>query len=310
MSSYSHISTAAMGKLEVPQMVEAGTPSVDGIPMSHSLHEFCTELRKKFPKVKFHANADYNKINRTTLMVSDVLVYTDDCDYVLGRIGYGKDYAMSGADEPVFMVESRKIQNEKYAEYRDQYFRVFTKDISKALKNAQRYLLPYSSAELLTTTYGTFKTALETRRYTANRAFDQAIGRVSPSVILGAEIDALFSKGVEFTTSEFQLHVQEIVDKYRRRQQVFSKDNRTYFITLRVLGDNQVAEIATCKDPKGSNPKLHDFYEEPNKTVRVDSLPEDITAKIATLMLVDVGEHIEGVGLRASTRSFWIERGV
>jgi hypothetical protein len=314
MSRFSHISVAAMGKLEIPKGLDeatsalAGTPMLDGIPMKPQLHAFCTELRKKFPKVKFHFNSDYNKISNTQLVVADVLVYVDDCDYVLGRIGHGYYGMNTNNDVPEFMVESRKIKNDKYAEYRDQYHRVFTKDMDKALKNAQRYLLPYSPNELLLATFGAFKDKLETKKMVADRAFEQAIGSLTGYQVLAAELENLVNQGVKFSTSPFQLHVEEAVAKYQHRQYMRNKQTRSYFITIRMIGDTQVVDVATCHDYKGKSPLYQDFFEESFKVMNVDDLPEDIKAKIATLMLVDVNQHIDGVGIRASERSFWVER--
>jgi hypothetical protein len=314
MSRFSHISVAAMGKLEIPKGLDdatnalAGTPMLDGIPMKSQLHAFCTELRKKFPKIKFHFNSDYNKISNIQLVVADVLVYVDDCDYVLGRIGHGYYGVNINNDVPEFMVESRKIKNDKYAEYRDQYHRVFTKDMDKALKNAQRYLLPYSPNELLLATFGAFKDKLDTRKIVADRAFEQAIGSLTGYQVLAAELENLVNQGVKFSTSPFQLHAEEAVAKYQHRQYMRNKQTRSYFITIRMIGDTQVADVATCHDYKGKSPLHQDFFEESFKVMNVDDLPEDIKAKIATLMLVDVNQHIDGVGIRASERSFWVER--
>ena len=114
MARYSHISKAAMGKLEVPKMIDdatnslAGTPILDGIPMKEQLFTFCTNLRAKFPKVKFHANGDYNKVNNRLCVVTDVLVYVDDCDFVLGRIGHGYYGVNTNNDVPEFMSKSFK----------------------------------------------------------------------------------------------------------------------------------------------------------------------------------------------------------
>jgi len=310
MARYSHISVAAMGKLEVPSTVDAGTAILDGIPMKTQLYDLCTKLRAKFPKVKFHCNASYNNVNRQDLLVTDVLVYVDDCDYVLGRIGHGY-YGMnsnSNNDVPEFMVESRKIMNEKYGEYRDQYHRVFTRDIDKALKNALRYLLPYSPAELVVAAFPTFKEALDSKRYVANRDFEREIDPIRGYHALASELENLVNKGVEFSTVHFQLHAKEIVTKFQRMKELTQKQTRSYFITIRTVGNMQMADVATCKDPKGKNPMHDDFFEDTFKVMNVDDLPDDIKAKVAALMLVDTHQYIEGVGQRATERSFWVER--
>lgn len=312
---YSHISKAAMGKLEVPRTVVddatnalAGTPTIDGIPMKAQLFNFCTNLRAKFPKVKFHANSDYNKIERNSLTVSDVLVYVDDCDFVLGRIGYGYYGVNTNNDVPEFMVESRKINNEKYGEYRDQYYRAFTRDIDKALKNAQRYLLPYSPTEVLEATFPQFKDTLESKRYAANREFERELDTLKVYDVLATELENLVNKGTEFSTSMFQLHVKDAVSKFQRARELKQKQTRSYFITIRMFGNTQVADVAACKDPRGKSPSHDDFFEDKFQVLNVDDLPEDIKAKVAALMLVDTHQYIEGVGQRATERSFWVER--
>jgi hypothetical protein len=126
--------------------------------------------------------------------------------------------------------------------------------------------------------------------------------------VLAAELENLVNKGTEFGTTHFQLHAKDIVTKFQRMRELTQKQTRSYFITIRMVGNMQMADVATCKDPKGKNPRHDDFFEDTFKVMNVDDLPDDIKAKVAALMLVDTHQYIEGVGQRATERSFWVER--
>jgi hypothetical protein len=131
---------------------------------------------------------------------------------------------------------------------------------------------------------------------------------LKPYDVLAAELENLVNKGVEFSTSKFQLHVNDAVNKFQRARALKTKQTRSYFITIRMVGNTQVVDIAACKDPRGRLPLHDDFFEDKFQVLNVDDLPEDIKAKIATLMMVDINQYIEGVGQRATERSFWVER--
>ncbi len=307
--AYQHIRTSEMGKLEIPLMAEPDAKKIDGIPVTNPLYELCVELRKKFPKIKFYANANYNSITAKTNVYSDVLVYVDDCDYTLGRVGHGQRYLFSNdTDEPVFMIESRKIQNEKYAPYRDQYHRVFTKNVATALKQSLRYLLPYSPIELLTATQPAVKSKVDAQAYARRKKLDDAGDALANRIVVAQELEALIARGIEFSTPKFQAHAKDVVDAYQKWNAKKNKSMPMYFVSVRMVGDRQLLDIIQYDDVRLSFGSLPDALR--SNSIPADDVPEDIKAKIATLMMLDVNQYVEGVGQRASDRTFWIARDV
>jgi hypothetical protein len=139
-SGYSHGEIAEMGRV---------SSFIDGVHMTNGLGLFVGELRKLDKHLQFAANdTEYVALSAASGMnaVCSVLVYYAGDRYAMAEIRYGKVGVRNAASTPnKFAVLSRKINNEKYASYRDQFYMSASTDLHKAVKTFRRYAIPYAT---------------------------------------------------------------------------------------------------------------------------------------------------------------------
>lgn len=286
---------------------------LDGIPVRREIYELGTEMRRSFKGYRFHAaKRDSNRIVLITYQdgvekkcYADVQVYIDGSDYVVGRIGYGKKYGITEAEKSTYMIHSRKIENDKFAEHRDQYHMSFVGDIKRAVKLALTKLTPYSPKEMAALTYTEFKNDLRTVRTTIKGALESVLSPMRDNSILLAELKGLIAQGVQFSTNEFRLAAAQVISAEREWEAVRSKPMHGYYVYVRMVGDTQWVDVLDALD---LNTRAVDSFTQ--TSFPVEDLPEDIQGKIAVLAMAQINQYMQGVGRRVADKAFWIERDV
>lgn len=285
---------------------------LDGIPVNVKLQEFGLALRNKFPAVKFHATG--NGGNKTGYVASssggqlhvftDVYVYVDSCPYTLGRIGHGKKYGVQQLDEPVFMVDSRKIQNNKYAEWREESFRVFSKDLSKAVKQARANLLPYTIPEIADISFSQFKNDINNDGYRATNNLKDKLKPIMYDERIAEEMAHMFAAGLTFHSQEMKAMMADVAQLYNTMINKRSDKRPATFVAMRTVGDAQwfdIIEVPTAKN--GGIP-----HNTPVQSYLFGNLPADIQESLAVLTTCNHGQFIPDVGRRVSDTTFWVEK--
>lgn len=287
---------------------------LDGIPVRKEVYDLGNEMRRSFKGYCFHASRRCNnriiqvqfKDDVVKQAYADVQVYIEGSDYVVGRIGFGKKYGIREADKSTYMIHSRKIENEKFAEHRDQYHMTFVTDLKKALKMALTKLTPYSPKEMADLSFHTFKHNLEGAR---GQVKDKLINMLSPlqgREVLLTEVRNLIAQGVSFTTPQFIEAAEQIVQAEREWEAVRHKPMHGYYVYVRMVGDEQWVDVIDAVDMQ----RRHGVHDCTHTSFPVSDLPEDIQGKIAVLAMAEVGQYMQGVGRHVSTKAFWIERDV
>jgi len=304
-----------LGKIEVPPNTTTGEHLfwVDGIPVVGGLFDFCAELRKKYPQVKYHANSERNRVIRigfTAPAYSDVTVYVDNCEVILGYIGYGTTYGVELRADNMYVVTSRHIANNKYGEHRDQHHRMFTGDITKAIKTARSALLPYSARELLAISVEQYKNTLNNNEHKYDSAQRDLLRPLTYSDEIAAELEHLIRQGVQFTTPKFVEAAAKFTEVRDAVKQAKQRLGDSYFVSLRMMGDTTYADICEVSKVKNLSYRM---YSEPTtaenmKSIPASDLPEDIQGKIAVLSILNNDQYVESVGYKVSPRMFWLER--
>jgi hypothetical protein len=165
---------------------------LDGIPVRREVYELGNELRRSYHGFRFHATRGDNSImqvvkdedSTTKKFYTDVTVYIEGSDYVVGVIGHGKKYGIKEVDKSVYMIQSRKINNEKFAPHRDQYWMSFVADHKKAVRLALSKLVPYSPKEMADITISDFKDHIESVRNNVRSGVHGLISQMSDRNIL------------------------------------------------------------------------------------------------------------------------------
>lgn len=315
--SYEHILVSSLRapKSNDPQNDpdSAGWPfKLDGIPVRREVHEVCCELRRSYHGFRFHATRGPNRVAQVVneqdgsakRFFTDVTVYIDGSDYAVGVIGYGTKYGINVSQNSVFMVQSRKINNEKFAPHRDQYYMSFVADHKKALRLALSKLVPYSPKEMADISLYKFKEHIEAARSNVQSGVTGLIGPLSDRNILMREMRNLIAQNTMFVTDEFRRAAAGFIQAEAEWNEVRNKPVHGYYVYVRMVGDEQWVDIVEATDAQ----KYHNVKDCPATSMPVADVPEDIQGKVAVLSMAALGQYMQGVGVRATEKSFWLER--
>ena len=232
---------------------------------------------------------------------SEYYIYREGEPYALGYVGY-KNYAYTGEKKVMYTVFSRKINNGKYA-HSDRMYSASTTNFDKAVKNACRYLVPYSVEDIVYETFNDarrkFATIKETRQEASTKSRDKiARDFVSNDVEnkspLEIELRNLLQTGYEFVDQEFKLNLVtmfEELDDYRNRKRERHLADVVY-VTQTRSGDNKFGVISQVTVDKY-------YWDGANCTwYTSEDLPQHLAEGIAKLNILPQGQFCDGVGFR------------
>ena len=284
---------------------------LDGIPVRREVHDLGVELRRSYHGFRFHATRGDNSILQVQSeegvvkkFYTDVTVYIEGSDYVVGVIGHGKKYGIKEVDKSVYMINSRKIANEKFAPHRDQYYMSFVTDHKKAVRLALSKLVPYSPKEMANISIYDFKQHIEGVRSNVHSGVTGLISPLSDRNILMREMRNLIAQNTMFVTEEFQRAAAGFIKAEEEWNEVRNKPVHGYYVYVRMVGDEQWVDIVEATDAQKYNNVEHC----PVTSIPVSDVPEDIQGKVAVLSMGQIGQYMQGVGVRTTEKSFWLER--
>ena len=294
----------------------------NGIPVEKELMEFAQSVQKAMPKVKFYPNTfeyknvpvnDEHGVYQTTKSMrvcDEMFVYMDDFPFDMGRISWC-DNAVGKSGENTYAVYSRKIQNAKYATHRDQHFMIMSKDMGKAVKNATKYLIPYTTRELAQAFYEPLheKVSHVLSKVKSNM-HDGAREIVNNRMAILQEVAFLRKQGVEFTTPEFRDlagKVEQLIADYNEQ------DNRkvsALFVRFKQVGDDtyvDVQEVMNVREIRW-DVKMNTTGSL-STTYPLNELPQDIAEQVSVLSILENDGYVSNVGMKIDETTFWVERG-
>jgi len=285
---------------------------LDDIPVRREVYDLGVELRRSYHGFRFHATRGENKVMQVqsdttdewSKFYTDVTVYIEGADYVVGVIGYGRKYGIKEADKSVYMIQSRKIENEKFSDHRDQHHMSFVTDHKKAVRLALSKLVPYSPKEMANITMYDFKQHIEGVRSNVRAGVSGLIGPLSDRNVLMREMRNLIAQNTMFVTEEFQKAAAGFIKAEAEWEEVRNKPVHGYYLYVRMVGDEQWVDIVEATDAQNYRSVDHC----PVRSTPVSDVPEDIQGKVAVLSMADRGQYMQGVGMRVSDKAFWLER--
>jgi len=285
----------------------------EGIVTTPEVIAFAKELRKKHPDYKFGINTDCEiSLRLHARLYHELWVYREGEHYALGRIGYRytgtklSRHRTSGDEPKLWFVVSRKIENNKYSDTRWQYNAQMSKDFDKIVKASEKYLRAYAAHEVSDLTKEEFTLRMRSTLSTAERDLrnTQHSGADLTSGEWVTEFRTMLAKGYEFAYPKVRDKVQEIVMRYDEAATLKARPISGYHIQTSA--------------PKWGDTEQHVYITEYNRLqtgspdalppVRyaVSSLPEDIRGKLAVVMMLTDGKHVDGVGYRINEDQYWV----
>jgi hypothetical protein len=273
------------------------------------------------PKVKFYPNTfayhgvvvnDEQGNYQTTKQIrvcDEMFVYMDDFPFDIGRIGYGENGVRSG--DLTYSVYSRKITNAKYALHRDQHHMVMTTDVEKAVKNARKHLVPYTTRELAQAFYEPLHEKVsrvldEVKTKMHNGARDIVNNRMA----ILQEVAFLKKQGVEFATPEFRDlagNVDQLIADYNEQDK---RQVSAVFVRFKQVGDDtyvDVQEVMNVREIRW-DVKMNTTGSL-STTYPLNELPQDIAERVSVLSILENDGYVSNVGMKIDDITFWVEKG-
>lgn len=300
-----------MKELSDIAVTEGHSYFLNGVPVYKELLVFAQELQKTMPKIKFLPHT-YDTASRSVpsslgnvRVVDEVFVYMDDFPCELGRISWSDNTVSSG--EITYGVHSRKIKNAKYGSLRDQHHMVLTNNLGKAVKNARKYLVPYTTQELAQVFYKGMNTKVrEVYSEVREALYDGADPvRHNRQAIL-QEIAFLKKQGVHFITPEFRKVADTIDELMANFTAQETRKVSSVFVRFKQVGDITYADFVEAHNVRDRGPYTGDAHA---TSCPIDELPQDIAGQVAVLNILKNDDYVSGIGMKIDDRTFWVERG-
>lgn len=282
-----------------------GVRWVDGRPVSINTALMAQEFRKVNPRVKFAGRSV--TVSSGEYAYGTLWVYLPGQDVTMGWIGYGTH----GVNKTVskYVVCSRKIKNEKVASWRDQYHMVATDDIKRAVKNACKYLVPWTDHEIAEQSFGEFQARAADPLKEVVGTANKFLSECSPHRVLRAELKNLIRQGASFVTDEFKTAaVQFLQAEAEAEAEKLRKVGGLYVRVFEQAG-RQVASVLTLSR-NVRDPAARVRSTDPVLVMDADDLSTtrpDVAAKIAVLTTMSPGTYVPNVGERVAAGEFWVE---
>ena len=242
--------------------------------------------------------------------IREFFLYTDDCDFELGRVGF-KDYTVSRKAHPVetYGIHSRKIQNAKYSDGRTEYHMLMTNNIDKAFKTISKYVVPYTDKELATEYYNDVAFKIYNNSREARGDLDDLIRKITYSGMKPILDEMLYqvSLGTKFKTETFNEVASKLTETNDKVKEEESRKINALFVRFRQVGDDMYVDVQETVDVVKDTHKPN--FVSPPTTYSANALPEEILNGISVLNILTDGQYVPRIGQKIDDKTFWIERG-
>ena len=282
--------------------VTAITKDADGLlDASTELQTFMNRLQGVFRGVKF-----------VKMRSNKVWVYYPDEPYPMGYIGYG-DFRTEVCGDDQYMVASRKITNDKYGDYQDQFRMKMSGNMDTAIRNAKRFLRNFSphemagaNAKLLRSKANDAPEMLGSKfRKSMRELFDHETGNKTGSFKgrMLTELRHLVDSDHGFVDGEFGHQLKQMFEMGDAWRESFHKTVNVYFVRVFEKFGKQTFQVTELDDVRDYKPRISDQF-----LTYTDDLPEDIMGKLAVLSMTEDGNYVDDVGMRVDEGMFYVVR--
>lgn len=296
-----------------------------GYPVIEELKVYAEGVLKAMPKVKFYPydmcyisqpvnDDDGNYVTtRQFRVVDEFFVYMDDFPFDLGRIGYGDNAVSSGGKTgDTYHMYSRKVNNAKFATHRNQHHMKMTTDVDKAIKNASKYLLPYTHHELAKAYYEQMHNSVSQVLAKTETKLSHITSpiRSSSSLAILLEMESLLEQGITFVTPEFKELASQVTEAMTAYKEQKARKVSAYFVRLKPVGDETYAdiqEVFSIRDNRWNERMLTNGAL--SASYPINELPQDVAGQISVLSILEDDGYVSNVGMKIDERTFWVERG-
>jgi hypothetical protein len=210
------------------------------------------------------------------------ITFPDATDFRSGKIH------IMGDAEVQYCVESKKIENEKYACHSDGYNIRQSKDMKKALKIAMTYLKPLGYDDVLNNCRDKLSNGIENLRSPARERLHERLSIQRNDI--AQEVAHMIASGYVPSTPSFKIAVDLIVNEGAELRRMQDYKPRACFVWVK------------------PNSLSYRFTDETQVTecTSMDDVPEFVRNKLAVLQIAKNGDAIADVGMRVSDITYWV----
>ena len=222
----------------------------------------------------------------------------DGQPFTLGAIGYG-DYGRKG--KPTYGIYSRKVKNERHGSYQMGYNMAMPEKLESALKQAKKYLTPYTNLELIDVLYHCIKDPIYQRKEIMRSRMNELVNssgfgwsRPNPNELI-VELKNIKDSGLKCVTPAFLKAMDGIEE--------------AHMLMLKLEAYNPVARFVRIE--AGSDPLVHVSDPNANRSIlsyRLDTLPQEIMEKVAVLQILDNFTYVDEIGYKYNNNIFFLEQ--
>ena len=257
---------------------------------------FLEALAKKLPTCKFSPRGNNEQ---------SLYVYLPNDLYAMGWVGYN-DYRIEGEGTyKTIAVYSHTITNDKYNSHSDQHHMLMSTNPKRAIKNALSHLRPYTPKELNDCfAYPVVRKVRDTNRENQEKVED-AQKAVTQHNQLQVELRAVVASGYQFVDADFGSKVAAFlneVDEYALQ----TSEVHMFFVRAYMLNDQQMFDVTFLEN--AHNTWDYKVSTEPAERYTADTLPEHLSGKLSVLMMCELDEYVDGVGIRMNDGVFYVNQ--
>lgn len=205
-------------------------------------------------------------------------------------------YIKINDEVPTFTIESRLIENDKYAQYNDEYHTRSTKDLKKMLKFMKDYIKPWSAHEIANKSKRMAEDRLSSWKAQPTKELRELHYKL-PDGSVNKIFVKLKELGVAPVDDTMKTIYDSLIPAYLEQQERQEK-NFTDYCHAFINPDESVFISKVGIDAGRTVAKLFNS---------ADEIPPETQQNIAMLRMMESHSFVANVGFKVSDNEFWVE---
>jgi hypothetical protein len=183
--------------------------------------------------------------------------------------------------------------------------------LEKAVKNARKHLVPYTTRELAQVFYEPLHEKVsKVLDDVKTKAHNGARDIVNNRMAILQEIEFLKKQGVQFVTPEFRElseNIEQLLGDYREQE---ARKVSAVFVRFKQIGDTTYADLQEVHNVREIRWDVKmNTTDAQAISCSADELPQDIAGQVAVLNILENEGYVAGVGMKIDDKTYWVERG-
>lgn len=288
----------------------------NGIYVRKQTMEFINELAPLGYKFAVSRECQYIYAGAGRYIFEEVEVYREGDEYSMGRIGFMNPARKHVHDvsKQVYTVYSRTIKSAKIRQFDWRHHIKSAKKLALAVKHAKTFLRIHSPLEICNSSI--VAAAFHARR--AATTAQQISSQMRRDIFNSSATEAIrvLLSAAKGSLAPMSSILQSALTKYEEAANEYNEEviriRPAYHVHIFGTPDAQrasIIEVSNINDQKYSYGDIESLRQDtPVTIINAADIPEDIMGRIAVLSMNNDGHYVSGLGLKVSSKSYWVER--